>query len=239
MMRVSLLPTYHQLDQVFLTDKSAVIIDVLRATSTIATAIANGAAAVIPHSSQRECEDKANFFSADSYLLGGEYQGKSLPGFDLGSSPVQYSSQVVQGKTILFTSTNGAKAIQGASQAQEVLLSSLLNGEAAAQYLSKNYRDIVIVCSGTRGLCSLEDTYGAGMLISHLLQKKAYCLDDLSQVALRFYLDNQNSAPNIFFQSQAGQNLLKLGLEDDIRYCSQKNILKVVPKYNNGAIVAS
>ncbi|MBS4024049.1 MAG: 2-phosphosulfolactate phosphatase [Clostridia bacterium] len=215
--------------------KTVVAIDVLRATSTIVTALANGAKEVIPVETTEKAFLKASKLSPESFLLGGEKYCQKIEGFHLGNSPKEYSPDMVRGKKIVFTSTNGAQTITASLNANKLVIGSLLNGKAVACELKNSNLDLVIACAGTREEFSLEDTFAAGMIIFHLLQFKSCHLNDLGYFSYKFFCDNKQDGPKLFYQSKAGRTLLELGLESDIRYCAQMNVSSVVPSWKGDA----
>jgi 2-phosphosulfolactate phosphatase len=235
-MQIQVFPTYNELNRWDLTGKTVVAIDVLRATSTIVTALTNGAKEVIPVETPDRAFLEASKLSPETFLLGGEKYCQKIEGFHLGNSPKEYSPDMVKGKKIVFTSTNGAQAIAGSINATKLVIGSLLNGKAVACELKNSSLDLVIACAGTRGEFSLEDTFAAGMIIFHLLQYKSCPLNDLGYFSYKFFCDNKQDAPKLFYQSKAGQTLLELGLETDIRYCAQMNVLSAVPFWNGNAV---
>ncbi|GAB6158061.1 2-phosphosulfolactate phosphatase family protein [Desulfotomaculum varum] len=170
-MEISLVPTAEQISQDILINKSAVMFDILRASSTVCTALANGCQAVLPVSEVADALALAQSLPEQTYLLGGERGAVRLPGFHLGNSPLEYTRPVVQGKTIILTTTNGTRATRLAAEGSgQVIIGSLLNVAAVARALVAAGRDVVLVCAGTRGQFSLEDTLAAGMVTRQLLK---------------------------------------------------------------------
>ncbi|MDW7674896.1 MAG: 2-phosphosulfolactate phosphatase [Bacillota bacterium] len=235
-MQVTVLPTYYDLDYLDLTNKTVVVIDVLRATSTIVAALVNGANAIVPLSVPPKSNDIKRLSAEENILFGGEQSCVKIKGFDLGNSPKEYIPEIVKGKKIYFTSTNGAKTINNAVTARELLIGSILNGKATAEKAASLNNGLVLACAGTRGNFSLEDVLGAGMCIHHLQQLTDCHLNDLAHLALKCFQANSHQLPLLFSHSSAGDRLVRLKLEEDIKFCSQLNLYAQVPTYQKGLI---
>ena len=177
---ISLIPTAQDINPESLTNKSAVMFDILRASSTVSTALANGCKQVLPVMEITDAFEVANNLPENTFLLGGERGAVKVSGFHLGNSPLEYTSQVVQGKTVVLTTTNGTKATRlAAAGAGKVLIGSLLNVSAVSKRLLELNQDVVLVCAGTRGKFSLEDTMAAGMVVQQLVRLKQQILKPL------------------------------------------------------------
>ncbi|MEX2573006.1 MAG: 2-phosphosulfolactate phosphatase [Balneolaceae bacterium] len=217
--------------------KSVVIVDVLRATSTIVTALANGAKAVIPVGDMGEASRISQSVDSDDYLLCGEKDGIKIDGYDLGNSPLEYKSEVIAGKSLIFNTTNGTKAIKKSMGAEDIFIASFLNLDAVVDVLKKTERDIVIVCSGWRGRLSLEDLLLAGNIIYKLsggtLQPDAR---DGAKVAFSLYEKFGNDLQSVILNSNHATRLQELGGNEDISYCCQLNSSRVLPVLKEGII---
>ncbi len=153
--------------------KVVVVFDVLRATSTIVTALANGCRGVIPAEEIAEAEEIARSLKepAENILLGGERGGERVPDFPHGNSPLGYTPEAVTGKVLVLTTTNGTRAIRRAGRDASVLFTgSLLNARAVARELRRLQVDVALVCAGANGHFSLEDALAAGVVIKEILQ---------------------------------------------------------------------
>ena len=144
--------------------KTVIVVDVLRATSTIITALMNGSKGVVPV----DTVIKAKELARDGDLLGGERYCKKIPGFDFGNSPLEYTREAVQGKRVILTTTNGTRGIQKAIKADRVLAGAIINGRASAAAAIDLKRDTVIVCAGTQDVFSLEDGLCAGFILDEI-----------------------------------------------------------------------
>ncbi len=228
-----------------LADSTVVVVDVLRATTTITTALAAGAASIVPCLDIEAVRRRARE-SSGPVLLGGERRGVRIDGFDLGNSPGEYRSEVVQGKTILFTTTNGTRALDICQQATRVLLAGFVNLQAiVAQIIGTS--PLHILCAGTDGEISQEDTLLAGALIDLLSQRTSHplCCNDQARIAQCAWrsLPKKLAAEQletILRHGAGGQNLLQLGLENDIHFCAQLDRYEMVPSLDQktGAITS-
>lgn len=217
---------------------TAVVIDVFRATSVIATAIANGAAAIYPLIEVEEARALATRWPADEVLLVGERNALPLPGFDLGNSPLDFTAERVAAKQIVMTTSNGTRALQAAKAAGNILIASLLNIDAvAARLLKAQTEDIVIVCAGTYNQLDIPDSLTAGALI-HALQAAGQepTLNDLGLICHHYF--QPQSYQQRCRDSWHGRRLIELGMERDLDTCLQMNLLDVVPRFDGVKISA-
>lgn len=214
--------------------KSAVVIDILRATSVIVTAISNGCESVIPVVKVEDAREIAASFKG-GYVLGGERNAVKIEGFDFSNSPLEYKPSLVKDKTLIMTTTNGTKAINGSSSAKNIIIAAMINAKAAAKRLSELGNDIVIVNSGTNGNFSIDDFICAGYIISLLKQMGDVDLTDIATTAL--YVYDQNKDVKSFIKYARHYNVIKrLGLFEDLKYCCSKDIVDIVPECIDGVI---
>lgn len=220
--------------------KVTVIIDVLRASSTITTALANGAKGVIPVRSMGDASQIAAKIGSNNFLLCGEKDGIKIQDFDLGNSPFEYTEEVVKDKTIVLTTTNGTVAIQQALLASNIYIASFLNAECMLTHLKEKHADdeIVLICSGWKGRISIEDTLCAGYFI-HALYGDVLNEDltDGAKVALAAYTECKDNLSEALAKSNHAKRLRNIIDQDDIAYCSQFNIFEVLPTLKDGIIV--
>lgn len=210
----------------------AVVIDVLRASTTIVHALAQGATAVLPFETVDEARTAASGHPASSILLGGERGGERIDGFDLGNSPFDYAADVVTGKTIAFTTTNGTKALKQCRMADRVLIGTFVNRAALLRVLWEDGRPMHLVCAGTDEHLTAEDILFAGSVASELAPTSA---DVQSQMAIDYY--RARSRDEATFQetirsSRGGQNLLRLGMAVDVERAAQRDLFDIVPEWN-------
>lgn len=219
-----------------LADKKVVAIDVLRATSTIVTALGNKASEVIPVVEPVEVADLARKIGPRECITGGERKGLKIEGFDLGNSPLEYTSEKVAGKKVVLCTTNGTKAIKWAQGAGEILTGSFLNLAVVVEYLQACGQDAVLLCSGRdHGLC-LEDLACAGMMVDQLKSGQTGELTDSAKLALYVYEKAANKLEAFLKETQHGRYLQEIGLEKDIYECVSLNKYPLLPKYANGKI---
>ena len=221
-----------------LAGKLVVIIDVLRASSTIVTALANGCSGFIPIFSPDQARKKAQQFERGKLLLGGEREGIKIEGFDLGNSPREYQREVVKDKTIIFSTTNGVKTLEMAKSAHRIIIGSFLNLQAVCDYCTHYQGDILIICAGKEGRFSLEDTACAGMVVNSLRDvfPGNHQEVDANLTAQLLYVKLGNNILEILRKSQHGRYLESIGLGEDLKFCSQLDLFHIVPIYKDGII---
>lgn len=220
--------------------KVAVVIDVLRATSSMVTALANGAKGIIPVRSMGDASQIVAKIGSDNFLLCGEKDGIKIENFDLGNSPFEYTKERVADKTIVLTTTNGTQAIQQATLAKKLYLASFLNvGAIINQLKTKHLKDkIVLICSGWKGRISIEDTLCAGYIVDALLDgKDDMAMPDGAKVAKALYNQYKHDLKATIQQSNHAKRLEGKLENDDIGYCSQIDILDIIPILKDGIIV--
>lgn len=221
-----------------LAGKLVVVIDVLRASSTIVTALANGCNGFIPIFSPKQAKEEAQQFEKERVLLGGEREGVKIEGFDLGNSPREYKREVVKDKTVIFSTTNGVKTLEMVKDARRIIIGSFLNLQAVCNYCTNYQGDILIICAGKEGQFSLEDTACAGMLIDSLKNafSGTYQESDANLTAQLLYEKFGNNILEILRKSQHGQYLESIGLGKDLKFCSQLDFFHIVPIFRDGII---
>ncbi|MBU5453941.1 2-phosphosulfolactate phosphatase [Caproiciproducens sp. MSJ-32] len=232
-MNIDVIISANYINEEYLKDKIVIIIDMLRATSVITTAINNGAKEIIPILTVEEAYKKKEELKAIGIeaLLGGERNAIKIEGFDFTNSPLEYTKERVNEKTIILTTTNGTRAINLSKNAKKIFIASMLNAKAVVAELKKEKEDIVFINAGTNGEFSMDDYICSGYMIS-LLSKECSCnLSDISKMAKLIYENNNNIID--FIKEAKHYNILKsLNLEKDLYYCVKKDIIKIVPYYN-------
>ena len=234
-MRIQVVPTAQQAQDIDCNEKTAVVIDVLRATSVITTALDNGAQEVIPVRTVEEAQSLYATSDASKTLRGVERNALKIEGFDLSNSPLEYKKKVVEGKTIIITTTNGTNAINNVKGANEVVLACFRNAAAVVSVITRN--DIVIVCAGTEGNFSLDDGLCAGMLIELLKQKTEVETDDLGLLLTHYYNNSKANLLGALTGCFHLKRLFTLGFYDDIRFCLETNCVATVPVLREGKII--
>lgn len=238
-MRVDVYPTVLNIPPAEeLAGRVAVVIDVLRATTTICTALANGADTVVPVLTPEEARQVASDNPERRFLLGGERKSVLIPGFHHGNSPLEYTESKVKGRPILFTTTNGTRAIRGAAGADQVYIASFLNAPAVAKELLRLEKDVAICCAGTHDQFSLEDTGCAGAILEFLSVPGAGLeLNDMGQVARELFRRYDGRVAALLHDSEHGQNLLAMGLHEDLLFCGQLGTSTLLPRFTEGQVI--
>lgn len=224
-------------DELYFTGKTTVVIDVLRATSTIATAIVNGAKEVVPVASIEFAVKVSGGMFGGQTLLGGERNTKKIEGFALGNSPFEYSKDIVEGKSIVLFTTNGSKSIVKAKYSENLYTCSFLNITSVVKHLITLSTDVEIVCAGRNNYFSIEDAVCAGMLVSKIKKVKADAfLNDSGTAVLNLYEKYGDNLIKMMRESDHGKILIENGFEADLEYCSQIDTLDVIPFYTNNVL---
>lgn len=219
-------------------DETVVVIDVLRACSSIQTALENGATGVIPLSEQEDIGKYTRNLDATGFLLCGESDGKKMAGFHLGNSPLEYTRDKVENKTLIFKSTNGTRAITRCNNSNELLIGSFLNITALVNHIkSSNLSKITLICSGWKNKLSIEDLLCAGAISYHLYDKKLpENAMDGAKVAFGLYEKFATKINRLISSSNHASRLRNLGYEEDINYCSEIDRFSSIPAMRDGMI---
>ena len=217
-------------------EATVVVVDILRATSAICAAFANGANAIIPVAEVEEakrCKD-------NGYLVAAERDGVVLDFADFGNSPFNFKPEIVKGKSIVYSTTNGTRAIHMAAQCREVVIGSFLNYSAVAAYLGQHGGKVIVFCSGWKGRFSLEDSVFAGALVERLLGDYGYSTTcDSAIAALDLW---QLAKPNLigYIQKAAQRSRLRtMGLDDVIDFCHTPDYTNIVPRFDGRSLIPS
>ncbi|MCL5046658.1 MAG: 2-phosphosulfolactate phosphatase [Actinobacteria bacterium] len=236
-MRVQVFPTAGSVDPGQMKGKTAIVIDVLRATSTIVTALANGCVDVVPVLSPEEAFNLVAEWPEGSYLLGGERRSVKIPGFHLGNSPLEYTSEAAGGRRVVLTTTNGTRAIKAGEGAEAVYIASFLNAFTVSRYALVAARDVAIICSGTRENFDLCDVTCAGAIVKNLTGPELQAdLDDLALAARDLFGLYEGRLAELLYLTAHGQDLVNLGLKDDLVHCAQLDSIPLVPEFKDGRI---
>lgn len=216
------------------------VVDVLRASTTIAAALANGARAVVPLQSPDEVVDRLKSFSRADVVLAGERKMLPISGFDLGNSPREMTAERVEGKSVLFTTTNGTAALNVLSGTRDVVIASYVNFTAVLTMLRAALRggtDIAVVCAGTDRQFSLEDAACAGRYVHHLTRRLQGV--ELNDAALAATLIDRRYGENLrkLFEATAhGRALVEAGFGEDLTVCGSIDAFGVIPIYQDRQI---
>jgi len=226
-----------------LTGRAAVVIDVLRATSTIVTALAAGAKAIVPAASSEEVVRLTSNLEKNGIVLAGERRLLKIEGFALGNSPRERTPEAVGGKTLFLATTNGTPARLAAQGGDPVLVAAALNFSAVAErarHLFTERGDLVIICAGRDKQFALEDAYTAGRLIKAVkkgVPPKKLTLNDAAHVSFDLAAQ-QGGWQDALGASDAARQLGEAGLGDDVKFCANPDRLSIVPVYADRRIAA-
>lgn len=221
-----------------LSGRTVVVIDVLRATSAIVHAMWHGAVEIIPVATVEEAFQMIKNFPQGTTLLGGERETRRIEGFDLGNSPKEYTAEKVKGKRLILTTTNGTKAFHMVSSGEDIIVGSFFNIGAVSEKCLATGTDLFIFPSGDEGNFSLEDTVCGGMLIDLLIKKggNSVHLTDASYAAFILYQRFEANLLGAFHLSRHGKELFDVGAGEDLLYCTQTDIIPIVPIFRDGVI---
>ncbi|TCS84020.1 2-phosphosulfolactate phosphatase [Tepidibacillus fermentans] len=231
-MLVDVIPIVDEVKNENLYKKTVIIVDILRTSSTIITALANGIEWIIPAETIGQVKTIKNIET--SALLAGDRFSKKIQEFDLGNSPLEYTSLPLKNKKIILTTTNGTRAIQKAGKGEYIFIGGFLNGASCIQKALKLKRDIVILCVGNRNEFALEDGLAAGFLIDTLMKNsdQAYEINDFGKAVYGMYKYYEDKLTDILKTTETAKRLTQLGFGDDIHFSSQINYYSVCPKYD-------
>jgi 2-phosphosulfolactate phosphatase len=224
-------------DELYFADKTTVMIDVLRASSTIINALSNGAKEIIPVATVEFAVKISGGMFGGQTLLGGERNTKKIEGFAIGNSPLEYKNEIVENKFIVFFTTNGSKAIVKAKFSENLLVCSFNNLSAVAKHLIKLNNDVEILCAANNNHFSLEDSVCAGKLIEEIKKKKKKTeLSDSAAAAFAIYERFGNGIFEMLKNTEHGKKLLENGFENDLEFCSGLNIISGIPYFDGTAL---
>ncbi len=215
-------------------DSIVVVIDVLRATSSMCVAFHNGVKSIVPIASVEECRK----YQERGYLIAAERKGEMVDGFDMGNSPFSYMKDNVKERDIALTTTNGTQAIEMAKGAYQIVIGSFLNLDTLVSWLKNQNRNIICMCAGWKNAVNLEDTLFAGALVKNLLSDfELNSHRDAALTSMHLYDLAKNDLYGFLEQSSHTKRLEKLNIKDDVVYCLTPNQTDVVPGMVGSSIV--
>lgn len=206
------------------------VIDVLRASTTIVTALAAGCKEIRVCSEVDEARSLASGMPAGKCLLAGERGGTTLPGFDLGNSPAEFTSKSCQNLTIVLTTTNGTRALVRAAEAERTVVAGFVNYSTVCEQLRLDARPVHIVCAGYEGTPALEDTLLAGAFVEFLCEIGEVALNDSARLAWDCFENHGRILIGALEVAQGGRNLIDLGYRDDIKLAAEIDKYPLVPE---------
>ena len=240
-MRIDVHLTGSTTGQQDLHDRVVLVIDVLRASTSIAAALANGARAVIPFEGVDDAIMRARSLEQSDVLLAGERKMAPIPGFPLGNSPREFTADVVTGKTIVMTTTNGTAALYHANGAGEVLVGAFANYGvilARLRAAARADKSITIICAGTNGRFALEDAICAGRFVRGVARRGIQPqLGDAANVAAMIDRRMGADLPAVLRDSEHGRALIDAGRGEDVTYCATLDSHPVIPVYRDRQVV--
>lgn len=211
-----------------------VVLDVLRATSAICTAIEHGVKEIIPVATVEEARE----LQAKGYIAAAERGGQIVEGFDLGNSPYSYMDPQLKGKSVVLTTTNGTKAIDMARSKETVVVGALNNLNALCDWLIEQERDILVLGSGWKDKFNLEDTICGGAIADQCLASGKFYADEDSTVAAKFIFRSSRDNMFAFLKASSHRRRLRaLNLNEDVKYCLTPNNCTAIPVLKNGSLV--
>lgn len=236
-------PTLHTvispklLDIYDISNSIVVIIDVFRATSTIATALYNGASRVIPVAEVNTCIQIGQKVGG---ITAGERDGKVIEGLEHGNSPAEYPRNIIEGKTLVLTTTNGTRLLHMALKngASEIITGSFPNLSAVCDHLVKSNKNVILGCSAWKDRVNIEDTLFAGAVINEI--ETAFTIHcDSSLMASELYRQQKNNMNSFIRKTTHWHRLAAYGLEKDLEYCVSPDLANVLPVYRNGDLIVA
>ena len=239
-MRVDVLFSPPQLTPALATGRVVAVIDVLRASTTIAAALCNGARIVVPLAEAEEVIRRAKAFDRSEVLLAGERKMHPIPGFDVGNSPAEFSPAAVEGKTVLLTTTNGTAALLALQGARDVIVASYVNFAAALALLRTARRggtDVTLLCAGRERQFALEDAACAGRFARALVGRGGGVdINDAARASILIDRRYGDRVDRVFADSEHGQALADAGYESDLAACAAVDSYPVIPVFQDRQI---
>jgi 2-phosphosulfolactate phosphatase len=224
-------PALFHLYEEGLEQKNVVVIDILRATTTICVAFANGAREILPVAKPEE----AAAMQQMGWIAAAERMGETVSGFDLGNSPQDYTRERVAGQKIALTTTNGTRALQMCSTAKHVWAGSFLNLQTLCDRLLTENNDLLLFCAGWKDKFNLEDTLFAGA-VALVLRDRFTITDDATLAAMDLYEKARTALPEYLQKASHVIRFNSLHIESDLEACLKINTLNVLPEFKNGTI---
>lgn len=218
-----------------------IVVDVLRTSTTLCTALAHGAKAIVPFPTPEEAREFVQR-SSQPVLLAGEQEGQPIPGFELENSPVEYTPERVAGRIIAFVSSNGAPLLRQLPDGEEVrtIVAGLVNNGAVLEYIWQwRPRTVLICCAGNGGAIAYEDVVGAGAIVEGLRRYRSVALTDAAHLAAAVYREAASNCFAVMMRCSRHARFLALtGRERDVEYTVQRDRFWVVPRWFSGMITA-
>lgn len=238
-MKIDVLPVFSKQTDAQLYNTTVIVVDVLRATTSMICAINGGALRVVPTVDAGDAAALASRLGSRECVLGGERGGVKISGFDLGNSPAEYLTRTVKNKTVIVSTTNGTGALHSVRSAEMILLGAMINRMAVAKAAAAESRNILIVCAGTDGQPSADDLMTAGAIIDGIRRFADVREGELTDMALicetlyEDWTEGRFDVKSVFH----AKRLAGLGFASDIDFCFTPDSTDTVPVYKEGVIV--
>lgn len=231
-MKLDVFFTHRQAEPGELEGRTVVVVDVLRATSTMVEALANGAVAVYPHAATEDAIRLAQNIGREDVLLCGERRGQRIDGFDLGNSPAEFTAERVRGRPLVMTTTNGTPALLAADDARRTLVGAFLNLSAVATALAEEGGPAAVLCAGRHGRFALEDALCAGAIATRVRDAvdEDLELNDAGVAAVALAERWADRVEEAIGQTAASRSLEPIGHGDDVAFCAAVDRHTVVPR---------
>ena len=233
-MKLDVAFTPSEIASVRLAGRTVIVMDVLRATSTIVEALENGAKAVIPVDTVERAVRTAAGLGGDAVLCG-EREGLPVDGFDFGNSPREFTRDRIEGRTMVISTTNGTRALLAASGADAVLVGSLLNAEAVAAAVEDS-EDVLLLCAGREGRFALEDAVCAGVIARRIAERATIDPTDSARAAIVLAGRDDELPEGFLGHTAAAENLRGIGLGEDVDFCGRLDSHDAVPRLHDHRI---
>ncbi|MEG1548745.1 MAG: 2-phosphosulfolactate phosphatase [Clostridia bacterium] len=235
--RLETCSTIQKLPRSGLLERTVIVVDVLRASSSIIWAIKNGAAKVIPALEPGTATALSMKLGTHECVLAGERGGRKMPGFALGNSPEEFIPRVVWGKNVIISTTNGTAAINAVQNAKHVLIGGMINRTSVAKRALEYGDDIIILCAGTDGMDSADDLCAAGSIIDAISRYADVPItpSDMTLICSLLYADWKEGVADLS-TTHHYSHLVSLGMGSDVEFCLRQDMTTVVPEYLNGCI---
>lgn len=230
--------THSNISEGDIQDRTVVVIDVLRACSTIVTALDRGARAVMPVLDMAQAGKLASNLDPDVYRLGGERNGNKIEGYHLGNSPREYTREAVEGRDIILNTTNGTRALERAKEAEHLVAACFLNAGRIVDFIRQHTDSVTIVCAGRQNRLSLEDTLCAGLLLDRLWNgNEPYPVTDSAHTAYTLYHTDRDDLHTALRGANHAERLANQDYEEDLDYCFQIDAVPVLPYYTDNRLL--
>ncbi len=234
-MRLDVLLLPHELPVRPRPEHSAVVVDVLRATTSIVVAFEHGCRSILPVASSEEAQ--AERVARPEAILAGEQDGRRIPGFGLGNSPGEFSREAVAGRELILTTSNGTKALRAAGTGRTVAIGAFRNRAAVGDWLVGREADCLIVCSGYEGGFSLEDAVCAGSIVDRAASLTTrLALGDGARACRILWERFGTDLPRLLRGTGWGQRILAMGFGPDVEVCARLDVTSLVPRMKAGRI---